>query len=92
MTEITRAEQVQRQYQAIARLARALAEVHEDIAPAVTHMKPGMVEMIGKRSADIMETLGDILNGMDAVVEEDADLDPVFDMAHQMFPLDPADT
>ncbi len=88
MTEISKAEQVQRQYQAVARLTRTLAEVHEDITPSIPSMHPDMVDMIGKHSAWIMETLDDILNGMDAVTDEDADANPVFEMAHKMFPVE----
>lgn len=92
MNEINKAEQVQRQYQAVARLARSLADVHEEIGPAIPHMNSGVVELMGKRSACIMETLGDILNGMDAATEDDADMDSIFDAARQMFPAETVET
>lgn len=84
---ITKAEQVRRQYLTVARLARVLADVHEDIAPAVEHMNEGVLDRMGYRSAHIMETLGDILNGMDAATEEESDLDQIFEMAQAIFPV-----
>lgn len=82
----TMAEQVRRQYLAVAHMARALASVHEDIAPSIC-MAENLVKLRGQRSAELMYLLGDILNGMDAVdAGEDGWLDPIFDAAHEMFP------
>ena len=84
---ITKAEQIRRQYDAVARLARTVAELHEESLFSVTDdANDALLDIKGRRSAYIMEMLGDIINGMDAAVEEDRDLDPVFEMAHAMFP------
>lgn len=80
--------QAARQYEAVAHMARALAQVHEDIAKILrSEHEYAPLELAGERSARIMETLGDILNGMDAVDEsQDGWLDAVFHEAHRMWP------
>lgn len=79
--------QVVAQYRVVAHMARALAQVHEDIAGL---MEAGgglsLTEMWGERSASIMDTLGNILNGMDAVSEDDEWVNPIFAEAHRRWP------
>jgi len=80
-------KQIAAQYRAVAFLARNLADVHDDLAPAIEHGSCDSIASIqGPRSAAIMEVLGDILNGMDAVDEEDRWLNPIFEAAHQRYP------
>lgn len=87
-SDITKAEQVRRQYEAVAQLAKTLAMVHEQSAfMAKDGADDGLLDIMGRQSAYAMEALGDILNGMDAASEEDAALGDVFDVAHTMFPL-----
>lgn len=84
--------QVIAQYRAVAHMAKALAAVHEQMAdmfeaaPEASHST-----IAGPRSAYIMETLGNILNGMEAVdSDEDAWLDPIFAAARRLWPQEPA--
>ena len=85
-------EQVADQYKVVARLAEALAVVHREIEPDIRDGRmTRLLDMMGERSARIMETLGDILNGMDAVCDEDAWMDPIFEAAHEMFPVSAED-
>lgn len=49
-----------------------------------------LLPMVGKRTAEKMEVLGNMIDGMDASDESDLWLDPVYDRAHEMFPV-PAD-
>lgn len=82
--------QVADQYRVVSHLARTLAKVHDDIRGIIE--KGGvpalddLLDLQGKRSAHIMEVLGDILNGMDANSEEDDWTYPIFKAAHIAFP------
>jgi hypothetical protein len=79
--------QVVAQCRVVAHLAKALASVFEDKADAFEQgFWPAILEMNGRNSAGLMETLGNILNGMDAVDEaEDAWAYPIFERALQLF-------
>lgn len=80
-------EQVARQCSAVRHLAVVLAQLHGDYAcmfAAGHHEK--IADLFGHRTAAMMETLGDILNGMDAVEEGDDWLDPIFEEAHRRWP------
>jgi hypothetical protein len=85
-----RREQVVKQLKAVAHLATALAEVSGQLAKGYADPTAasfdGIVEMTGERTAHQMEVLGDMLNGMDAVTDEDEWLTPIFDAAHKMWP------
>lgn len=80
-------KQVSAQCSAVAHLATALAQVCNDYAVmfAGDAMK-GLEDQVGKRTARQMEVLGDILNGMDAVSEDDDWLTPIFEKAHELWP------
>lgn len=90
MTLAQKRTQVAAQYRAVAHMAKALMDVHTQIAPLIAEGIGGVdsiLDIQGARSAHIMEVLGDVLNGMDAVdPEEDAWISPVFDEAHRLFP------
>lgn len=82
-------KQVADQCRVVAHLARALATVNEDYAETYAQGPSGMDELldgVGNRTARHMNLLGDILNGMDAVTEEDEWTDPIFHEARRMFP------
>jgi hypothetical protein len=80
-------DQIVAQCKVVAHLARALAQVNEDYA---TIFAGGSAETIlnrvGQRAAAHMELLGDIINGMDAVTDEDKWMDPIFEAAHRLYP------
>lgn len=86
MTE--KREQVAKQCEAVAHMATALAKLNADYAELFRHgAMDSLTEIVGRRTAYLMETLGDILNGMDAVdPEQDAWLDPVFAEAQRLWP------
>lgn len=80
-------EQVRLQYKAVVKLCENLALVHRETGEIIDRFPPGIVEMAGKRSAEIMELLGDVLNAMDAVDdEEDAWMEPIFAEAQRLWP------
>ena len=81
-------QQVAMQCKAVSHLADALAAIHEDQEAMIKNASPDdwLVDRIGNRTARIMNTLGDILNGMDAVEDSDAWMDPVFEEAKRQFP------
>lgn len=86
-----RLQQIADQCRVVAHLAGVLAGVHEDYAkmfanPESAASIAGIADMVGNRTAQLMEELGDVLNGMDAVDEGDEWTEPVFDKAHEMFP------
>lgn len=86
-----RQEQMVAQCKVVAHLAAALAEVYRAKADAYACKveDAAFVELIGKWSASHMETLGDILNGMDAVDEDEDDWTaPIFEKAHKFWPAD----
>lgn len=80
-------KQVADQCRAVAHMARALAEVFDDKGRVFEEGgAASIIDFVGKQTANLMETLGDILNGMDATDEdEDAWLNPVFEAAQRIY-------
>lgn len=86
-TTKSKREQIESQYRAVAHMASAIAALHTELLTALPVYPDDMLDFIGARSADYMDTLGSILNAMDAHdPEADAWLDPVFEQAYQMWP------
>lgn len=88
---MTKAQQVAKQCEVVIHLANALIEVHSDYARMFADGRSDnpileLTESVGRRTASFMETLGDMLNGMDAVSEEDEWTAPVFEEAHRLWP------
>ncbi len=83
-------KQIAAQCRVVAHLATVLAEVHADyermFAEPVKSME-GIADMVGRRTASIMEKLGDILNGMDACSEDDEWTAPIFHEAQRLWPI-----
>ena len=89
MTDEEKREQVAKQCEAVAHMAKVLAGIYSDHAMLFRDVPAHAVltDQVGERTAQQMEILGDILNGMDAVDEEaDGWLDPVFRQAHILWP------
>lgn len=80
--------QVAAQHRVVAHQARVLADCLDALTPGVEqgHFST-ILDFMGQRSAWLMETLGDVLNGMDAVSDEDAWVDPVFAEAQRLWPV-----
>lgn len=83
----TLSEQVGAQCNAVAAMAVSISQVHADYA-ALFHSGHGeaLLEQVGKRTAELMELLGDILNNMDAVTDDDKWMEPIFDKAQLLWP------
>lgn len=82
-------EQVLAQCRVVAHLAKQIAMIHEQKAEVYEdmNMDARLIDVVGQFSANAMEVLGDMLNGMDAVDEdEDAWTSPVFEVAHATWP------
>lgn len=80
-------QQVADQCRVVAHLATAIAQVHSDKAQLMAaNAMPSIVDLVGRNTARLMETLGDILNGMDAVDEDDDWTHPIFREAQRLFP------
>ena len=80
-------EQVADQCAAVAHMAKSIAGVYSDYAEAFrTGHLDKCAPQVGKRTAELMERLGDILNGMDAVTEEDDWITPVLEEAQRLWP------
>jgi hypothetical protein len=82
-------QQVVDQCRVVAHLAKAILEVYSDKARVYAHdigESDAFIDFLGNVSARHMEKLGDILNGMDAVEDEDEWTGPIFEKAHQFFP------
>lgn len=81
-------EQTANQYKAVIHMAKALLMVHEQTLPLIPGQSRGIMELQFVRSAEIMEMLGDTLNGMDAVDEDEgAWMDPVFELRNAWMAL-----
>lgn len=85
-------QQIARQCDVVCHLASVLSEVYSDYAK-MERAGDGspfidIAEQLGNRTARHMEILGDILNGMDAIEEEDACVNPIFEKAQKLFPQD----
>ena len=83
ITDAELSEQTAQQYKAVIHMAKSLLIVHEQTLPLIPAQSRGIMELQFFRSAEIMEMLGDTLNGMDAVDEEDAWMDPVFEVRNE---------
>ncbi len=83
--------QVAAQCRALVYMAKAIAEVYEDRACQYVCASPAdkLLDIVGNRSAQNMESLGEILNSMDAILAEDSWLEPIFEEAQRLWPLDP---
>ena len=80
-------KQVALQCKAVAHLATALAQVNLDCAKMFEDgAAESLIQPVGKRTAHLMEVLGDILNGLDATDEADAWLAPIFEEAQRLWP------
>jgi hypothetical protein len=81
-------EQVALQCAAVAHLAQALAGVRSDYVALVrSGALDQLLDQLGAETAQQMEMLGDILNGMDAVADDDEWLTPVFAEAQRLWPV-----
>lgn len=83
-------DQVIAQCRVVEHLAKALADLHADLARA--YAEPGaavILDIAGERTAHIMEALGNILNGMDAVEDSDEWTAPIFAEAQKRWPVSP---
>lgn len=84
-------KQVALQCKAVVHMCEALAEVYrmrQGRHEAGGKAADDVADLIGRWSAQAMETLGDMLNGMDAVDEEkDAWIDPVIREAQRRWPV-----
>lgn len=81
--------QVADQCRVVAHLSRVISGIHDDQARMFAAGGAGpedICDIVGESTAEIMETLGDILNGMDGVSEHDAWTHPIFAEAHRLFP------
>lgn len=88
-------KQVAQQCKVVAHLAKALAEVYEAKAKNFESEAKGpskLIDLVGNWSAGHMEALGDMLNGMDAIDEDqDAWTEPIFREAQRLWPQAPTD-
>jgi len=87
MTPKEKATQVADQCKVVAALGKAIAEVYGDYDRMIRNDDDELLstDRIGARSAELMETLGDILNGMDAATDDDAWMKPIMERAHAMW-------
>jgi hypothetical protein len=79
--------QVQNQCRAVVHLAHQIANLCADDIQISMHVQEHILDMIGQRTARLMDQIGDELNGMDAVSEGDEWMDGIFEVAHTMFPV-----
>ena len=81
--------QVLAQFDVIRALCSIITETHANLATLVpTGAVDDLLKIWGRWSADLMEHLGDVCNGMDIVEAGDGWMGPVFKTAHSMFPAE----
>lgn len=78
-----RSKQVRDQYIAIAHMAKQIAHVYGQLAQCAESLPESVV---GPKSAQLLEVLGDVMNGDDIVEKEDAWMEPIFEAAHRLYP------
>lgn len=86
---IDKRKQVADQCRVVAHLAKAIHEVYSDKARIFASDAKGpddIVDIVGKWSAAHMESLGELLNGMDAADEDDDWTAPIFRNAQKIWP------
>lgn len=89
MDVIEKRQQVARQCEVVAHLASALASVHSDyMAILEAGAMDTTLDVVGERTAALMQTLGDILNDMDAVTDDDEWTAPIFEQAQLLWPAE----
>lgn len=82
-------EQVALQCEAVARLAEIIAGVNRTMAELFRAGAAAQIlDLAGKRTAQQMEILGDILNGMDAADETDDCMNEVFEESQRLWPAE----
>lgn len=88
--ELTKADQVAAQCRVVVHLCEVMIDLyrmHGDLFGQHVAGHLPLVDMLGTRTAALMEELGDHLNGIDAVSDEDEWVNEVYRVAHEMFPL-----
>lgn len=81
--------QVADQCMVITHLAKAIAEIHIDHERLLRDHPSNMdqiVDVVGERTANLMEVMGDFLNSIGAVTDDDDWTHPIFIKAQEMFP------
>ena len=82
-----KAKQVAQQYRAVAHMARCIAQVHSEIGATVEQMGPDApLDIMGQRSARLMELFGDVMNDMDIVESDDDWISPILRRAQETWP------
>ncbi len=90
MTDISKRMQVAAQCRAVVHLATQIALLHSDQAGLfAAGLLDNLIELCGDETAGLIETLGNILNGMDAATDEDEWMSPIFEKAQQFWPRRP---
>ena len=82
-------KQVSDQCPAIAHLAEIISKVHSGCAylfASGSPMMTGLEDQVGERTACLLDYLGDVLNGMDAVDDGDEWIGEVLRMSREIFP------
>lgn len=82
--------QVIAQCKAVAHLCDCLAGLHRDLIKYYEIPNANeILDMAGDRTAGFLETLSDIINGMDAFdADEDEWVNPIIEAAHKRWPQD----
>jgi len=86
---MTKQEQMVEQLKAVAHLGNAIGKLYEELALVYSSVPPRdgvLLDVIGNRTASMMEALGDMLNATDSAVEDDEWLTPIFEEAHRIWP------
>lgn len=81
-------KQVSDQCRVVAHMAQAINQIYSDYTKLFREEKAmaALEEMVGERTACLMDDLGDILNGHDAVMPEDEWVNPIMERAREVFP------
>lgn len=81
-------QQVSDQCRAVAHMAKAISQIYADYAALfqTDGAMVGLEDQVGERTVCLMDDLGDILNGHDAVTSDDEWVGPIMERARKVFP------
>lgn len=83
-------KQVAAQCRAVAHMASVISQVHKDKAKIIDGgHADDILDLVGHFTSQRLESLGNILNGMDAVTDEDDWIAPIIIAARERWPESP---
>lgn len=87
---VEKLDQVAAQCRVVVHLCSAMIDLykmHSELFASHNEGHAALADMLGERTAHLMEYLGDHLNEIDAVTGDDEWTDAIYARAHELFPV-----